>query len=90
MSAGGGPSDEAVWATYPEIYPRADKVFADEIPGFARKVLEAAHDPELGLDRSVCLRDVVNALRSAGVNEDEWRPHLAPANFIEREFGGGR
>ena len=43
-------------------------------------LLRAAHDPALGLDRSVCLRDVVEFLLK--------RPGLAGAR-VEREFGGG-
>lgn len=50
--------------------------------------LVAAHKPELGLDRSVCLRDVIDALRGpegqgyfAGARE--------VAEFLEREFGSG-
>lgn len=50
----------------------------------AMVVLTAAHDLALGLDRSVCLRDVVEALHRG--------PHGHPtrhefADWLEREFG---
>lgn len=51
-----------------------------------REIAATTHDPALGLDRSVCLRDVVESVRmlrgtafSAG----------DIADLIEREFGGG-
>lgn len=48
-----------------------------------RKAIDAAHDPALGLDRSVCLRDVVEALRSQfGVTN-------RAADWLQREFGRG-
>lgn len=34
--------------------------------------LAAAHDPALGLDRSVCLRDVVDALGHEVLNNRDW------------------
>ena len=59
------------------------------------KLLAAAHDPALGLDRSVCLRDVVRWARAR--NERE-RDDMLPVeeyvgaddlvDEIEREFGG--
>jgi hypothetical protein len=58
-----------------------------------REVLEAAHDPsnfEDPLDVSVRLRDVVAALRHEAVNNDPWRPHMAPADFIERMAREGK
>lgn len=76
-----GPSDKA-WAVAHNRRGRAP-----ETP--TRDLLLAAHDPALGMDRSVCLRDVIEKLRSTR----EWqRPddqHLLDevANFIEREFG---
>jgi hypothetical protein len=50
-------------------------------------VLEAAHDPALGLDRSVCLRDVVEKLRDAPQPYQGGPASAASAaDFIEREF----
>lgn len=67
---------------------------------YARAALVAAHDPALGLDRSVCLRSLVEAFRDAqrgwidpGMSDSakaramERMGDLAAA-FIEREFGG--
>lgn len=58
--------------------------------------LKAAHDSALGLDRSVCLRDVVEALRTYEGEEIAGAPFPQTnydqeivADFIEREFGGG-
>jgi hypothetical protein len=53
-----GPSDKAVQAAKANVF------------GSVEDVLNAAHDPALGLDRSVCLRDVVEALREAVTRED--------------------
>lgn len=53
----------------------------------ARIAVEAAHGPKLGLDRSVCLRDVMAAIV-------EWQVRLNAGtagpllDFIERTFGG--
>lgn len=52
------------------------------VPPPIQRAFDAAHDPALGLDRSVCLRDVVEAIR--GLPYDcSWY-----AAFLEREFGG--
>lgn len=61
----------------------------DDFP-VARLVLDAAHDPALGLDRSVCLRDVAVAVRYAAghirtMSKDQACGDMA--DFIEREFG---
>jgi hypothetical protein len=45
---------------------------------------EATHDPTLGLDRSVCLRDVVWWMMHSENDRDR-----RMAVEIEREFGGG-
>lgn len=55
--------------------------------GIADDVLAAAHDPSLGSDRSVCLRDVVERLRER--NAGGFAFYGAAADFIEREFTGG-
>lgn len=61
----------------------------------SKSVLDAAHDPELGLGRSVCLRDVLEALRNHDRPEDDpdWYLHISyaveledAANFLVREF----
>jgi hypothetical protein len=49
--------------------------------GIVRAGLEAAHDPALGLDRSVCLRDVVEVLRGWTMDGSGY-----PSDLIEREF----
>lgn len=50
---------------------------------YAGHALEAAHGPALGLDRSVCLRDVVDALRDSM----HWSEDDAYADFIAQKFG---
>jgi hypothetical protein len=52
-----------------------------------------AHDPALGLQRSVCLADVVEALRSQRIPDGtlDGKPLATSgvyADFIERRFGG--
>lgn len=79
----GGPSDKAKeaaarghadWEGLPE--------WQDSVREQAATLLDAAHDPALGLDRSVCLRDVVEASRTA------WCGGKLMAEFLEQEFGG--
>lgn len=54
-----------------------------------RDALDAAHDPALGLDRSVCLREVVEALQrrahepGVGISAT-----VAAASFLQRHFTG--
>jgi hypothetical protein len=52
----------------------------------ARKALDAAHDETLGLDRSMCLRDLVAMLRAedAGWGADT----SGGADWIVEQFGG--
>lgn len=59
-------------------------------PDDMRTVLEAAHDSALGLDRSVCLRDVVEALGGewAKGRLTNWETQQDAAIYIERKFGG--
>lgn len=57
-----------------------------ETQQFGDAVLLAAHDPALGLDRSVCLRDVLRWMRS---EEHRYKAVDDAADFMEREFGGG-
>lgn len=71
-----GPSDKAV-----EAASRC---------GDARRAYAAltlAHDSALGLDRSVCLRDVVDFLRARDEEDGIPRAPIA-ATLIKREFGG--
>lgn len=53
--------------------------------GDPQRILDLAHDPALGLDRSVCLRDVVEFAARFQFEEDV--PYVA--GLIAREFGGG-
>lgn len=53
-------------------------------PGALADALIQAHHPRLGLDRSVCLRDVVDYLRGLG---HTWS--FAAAHELEDEFGSG-
>ncbi len=80
----GEPSDKAVDAAY-GVLTRAGEV--GPTGGQVWRALKAAHDPALGLDRSVRLRDVVEALRA----DIRWDPDGCKEkaiDFIEREFGG--
>jgi hypothetical protein len=64
--------------THPQTGPPAVDV--------ARGMLDAAHDAALGLDRSVCLRDVIDALDLAYHPQNPTPLH--PVDFVRREFGG--
>lgn len=80
-----GPSDKAR-----EAFHRAENVSMNVGSATHDEMLDAAHDPALGLDRSVCLRDVVEALRAGADAKDPnadafW--FRESADFIEREFG---
>lgn len=69
----------------------AIQVAAAAYPGNdARKLADAliaAHHPKLGLDRSVCLRDVYDALSRAYHPQNPTPAH--PADFVEQRFGRG-
>lgn len=52
----------------------------------ARRAVVRAHDPALGVDRSVCLRDVLTRIRCEG----EWTSPETLAVLLEREFTSGR
>lgn len=73
---------EHVWGGPSEAAYRA----AEGEPDGVRAELRAAHDPALGLDRSVCLRDVVEALKARHPERGSGEHHAA--EFREREFGG--
>lgn len=75
-----GPSDKAVEAAANGWGPGSES-FA-----VARTQLRRAHDPALGLDRSVCLRDVVAKLREFDVPLESAATRDRCADFIEREF----
>lgn len=67
----------------------ASVVYADQEVAVSL-ALEAAHNPALGLDRSVYLRDVVEALRAMRTESTTGTitKHDA-ANHVETTFGGG-
>ena len=79
-----GPSDKARGA--------ADRSLPLDMPitrANVQAALDDAHDPALGLDRSVCLRDVVEALREHGrLRNFPKYGGVSAVDFIEREFGG--
>lgn len=70
------PSDKAIEA--------ANAAYYDSPKTTPRHILEAAHDPSLGLERSVRLGDVVEAVRA---REDDQEPPTPWSDFIAREFG---
>jgi hypothetical protein len=79
-----GPSDKAVEAARATV-PRGAGRGLHQTTDAA---LDAAHDPALGLDRSVCLRDVLKVI---GEDDPGW-PELVARQFLtpeamEREFG---
>lgn len=63
-------------------YPGNDPA-VPAVPAGLADALRAAHSPALGLDRSVCLRDVVEALRDSM----HWSEDNAYADFIAQKFG---
>lgn len=78
-----GASEKAIEAAMEGVAARRNQVMggdtiwpSDEFA--AVDALAAAHDPALGLDRSVCLRDVVEDIRGRG------QPYAA--KFVERIF----
>lgn len=88
-----GPSDEAVRAAarahFTALHFREPSHLEVATHGFP-EALAAAHDPALGLDRSVCLRDVVEWLKREAKPSGECG--LFPERLVEmceREFGGG-
>lgn len=77
------PSDKAVTRACKASWAHEPTNFQ---PSSLRAALEAAHDPSLGLDRSVCLRDVVELFRAM---ENGFISRHGAADLIEREFGVG-
>jgi hypothetical protein len=82
-----GPSREA-------LKHGVQKLGAGHEASLGVEAIERAHDPDLGLDRSVCLRDVLAVVR--GVKASGWdypAPHPSSdlfADAIEREFAPER
>jgi hypothetical protein len=74
-----GPSEKAIQAA----------LAMDEVG--CLEALEAGHDPALGLDRSVCLRDVVEALRRPSDDlilamvRSSFDPHIKGPNTVQRQ-----
>ena len=81
-----GPSDKAIVAatTRGGRWPTYSTAVLD--------IVNAAHDSALGLDRSVCLRDVAEALRAEArdLRDGYWDGVRYAADFIEWQFGGVR
>ena len=77
----GAPSDEALMA----YYARLEQLDVMCQPwGYYLSAFQAAHDPDLGLDRSVCLRDVIAHLRQTGLQDAD-----AAAGILEGDFSEG-
>jgi hypothetical protein len=97
----GGASEKAVEAAARDMLATKKNVAAGLVNGqemsaglIAFDALVAAHDPALGLDRSVRLRDVVEALREVAANANYMSGDVRTglplaADFIAREFGKG-
>lgn len=64
-----------------------DELTQHEARKTAQDVLSAAHDPALGLDRSVCARDFLAEIVEALREFDDLIHPLRPSDFIERKFG---
>lgn len=78
------PSDKAVDAAVRAIGVRS------KVRDSAIDMLTAAHDPALDLDRSVCLRDVIEALElrySSHSDKVVGSLDEHPADFILNKFG---
>lgn len=75
-----GPSEKAIHAADLGAFPGLP-FDADQAHRRVVAALNAAHDPALGRDRSVCLRDVMAELWSHGP------AGAAFAEILEREFG---
>jgi hypothetical protein len=77
-----------VYCASPKALKAAGEAFREsEAPTYSGALADgliACHDPKLGLDRSVCLRDVVDALR----NSMDWIEDDAYADWVAERFGG--
>ena len=80
-----GASERAVQAAKDHLMGRVLHGWQELEEGLA-----AAHDPALGPDRSVCLRDVIEALHKHEERDESWTGlYSRVARILEREFGGG-
>lgn len=70
---------ESVYCASPRAIAAAVRAYPENNAGGLADALVAVHHPTLGLDRSVCLRDILTALRRA--------EHHDGADVIAREFG---
>jgi hypothetical protein len=85
---------EKTYGPHPAALDAIDRFYAgDENKlrrGIARNGALIAHDPALGLDRSVCLRDVLLWLRETSDPDAPYDAYCnIAADLIEREFGAG-
>lgn len=86
-----GPSQAALDHSCADQYD----IFGDGAPSYSPELeaaVKLAHDPVLGLDRSVCLRDVVEWLRERDAEQRkaglvECNSPGIYADVVEREFG---
>jgi hypothetical protein len=86
-----GPSEAAVaeaadlldrsGLTHPQTGPSSSTV--------VRELLHKAHAAEPGLDRSVCLNDVLTLLRERPTARNLAELNESPADYLERVLGGG-
>ena len=86
-----GPSEKAIEAGEKAL---DNKGYRSEMPWFVGEevvplALAGAHDPALGLDRSVCLRELIGWLRDRDSVGQEWiSATTGVAELIEEKFGG--
>lgn len=78
------PSEKAIAAAQDVIIPP----YWEDDGSSAREILAAAHDPALGLERSIRLGDVLDLLRAPKEFAVDADADLAAADLIEREFLG--
>jgi hypothetical protein len=77
-----GPSQSAETAALDAFVPSKQQDC-----GAVRRALAAAHDPALGLDASVRVGDVLDALRRGFRIDHGQSVYEAAAAHVEREFG---
>lgn len=76
-----------VYCASPRAIAAATLACGSPVPAPAlADALIAAHDPMLGSDRSVCLRDVIEALEEAYHPQNPSQMH--PADFVTKRFKG--
>jgi hypothetical protein len=81
-----GPSDAAINRTLAVADLDAVEAKYPNERSWVHHVLSVAHDPSLGLDRSVCLRDVIEALRAVPKRSPNLRAYSTAADLLERDF----